>query len=159
MHTNEEDFSRVYCELNKHFEGVICAWHTEIQENGIISVNCILAFVQMNLQVFRIEVFQRMLHHRDVILSYKSFVLRAYLGNKAVNCFWFNIPHTVHAAVILTSHLSVFSGNCRLHLSLTTFSSVSELYLKKTSVFCWFQLLSFHCSSSPASWFGIRMIP
>lgn len=67
----------------------------------------------MILQVF-IE-FERILHHRDVIFSLKSLVFCAYLGKYNRESL-FNIPHTVHAAVMLTSHLSVFSGNCRLHL-------------------------------------------
>lgn len=42
MHTNEENFSRVCCwNLIKHSERLICAWHTEIQENGIMWVNYI----------------------------------------------------------------------------------------------------------------------
>lgn len=67
--------------------------------------------------------------------SFKSFVLCAYLVNKAVNCFWFHIPHTVHAAVILTSHLSVFSGNCRLHLF-----SCSQKHLINNIQFCFWAL-------------------
>ncbi len=86
----------------------------------------------------------------------------AYLGNKAVNCFWFNIPHACNSYIDIT--LICVSGNCRLHL----FSRSQKRLIHNIQLYfgASFEDLNlvflFSCvnsSSSPASGFSLWMIP